>query len=381
MTLRPCGGFSLVELLVALVVCALLTGAVAGLLSPARAAFEATPAALDLHQRARAGLDLLTTVVRSAGANVGAADGLGALANLVPVVMPLPSPEGNLADGEFGAVWVMSVAPDAAQGRLDRDQPGPAGALTLAPSPACPQVSDVCGFKPGDFVAIVDPLGRFEVLAIASTNAAGKQLSPAAALTQAYPAGSLAVEAEINRFALAVQPDGSRSLVRVTSAGATQPIVDGVSRAGFVPWGEAAAPELRWDGASGWASYGPSPLAPTLVDPQGEFPPGDTCVATYNGLVPRTRLASVGERGTLVPFARSDLDDGPWCSAAVDGGRYDADLFRLRRLDVWLRVEVLSATLRGPAGYLFNRSGSARAPIKWVPDLTVRVSVALRNAT
>jgi hypothetical protein len=122
------------------------------------------------------------------------------------------------------------------------------------------------------------------------------------------------------------------------------------------------------------------PLAPTSADPQGEFPPGETCVTTYDGLLPRTRLASVGEPGTLVQFDLSDLDDGPWCSAAVDAGRYDADLFRLRRLDVWLRVEVLSATLRGPAGYLFSRSGSARAPVKWVPDLSVKVSIALRNA-
>ena len=118
-------GFSLIELLLALVVCTLLSGAVAALVAPARAAFDATPAAFDLHQRARTGLDLLTTVVRSAGANVGAADGLGAFGNLMPVVIPMRSPEGNDADGEFGAVLVVSVAPGAAQGRLIAISPVP----------------------------------------------------------------------------------------------------------------------------------------------------------------------------------------------------------------------------------------------------------------
>jgi prepilin-type N-terminal cleavage/methylation domain-containing protein len=373
-------GFSLIELLVALVVCTLLSGAIAALMPPARAAFDATPAAFDLHQRGRAGLDLLTTVVRSAGANVGAADGLGAFANLMPVVIPMPSPENNDADGEFGAVVVVSVVPGAAQGRLDRDQPGSSAALTLAASLACPQVSDVCGFTPGVVAAIVDGRGRFDVFIVESTNAASHQLSPSAALTMAYPEGSLVVEVEAHRFALATQPDGSRALVRVTGAGVTQPLVDGVMRAGFAPWGEAAAPELRWDGLSGWASYGPPPLSPLSVDPQGEFPPGETCVSAYDNFQPLTRLSALGERDRLVPLALADLEDGPWCTGETDDGRYDADLFRVRRLDVWLRVEVLSATLRGPAGQLFDRAGSAGGSVRWVPDLNVRISIALRNA-
>jgi len=44
-------GFSLVELLIALAICALLSAAVAGIVVPSREAFEQTPAALDLQQR------------------------------------------------------------------------------------------------------------------------------------------------------------------------------------------------------------------------------------------------------------------------------------------------------------------------------------------
>jgi len=384
MTLRPIvrqEGFSLVELLVALLVCMLLTGAVAGLMPPARAAFDTVPASIDLHQRARAGLDQLTSVVRSAGANVGAADGLGAFASLMPVVVPMASPEDNGDDGEFGAVFVVSVVPGGSQGRLDRDQPGRSAVLTLSAAPACPQLSDVCGFRPGVVAAIVDGRGRFDVFVVTATNAATRQLTPAAPLTMAYPEGSLVVEVNANRFALATQPDGSRSLVRELGTGVAQPIVDGVSRLGFVPWGEAGAPEVRWDGLSGWASYGPPPLSPVLLDPQNELPPGETCATSYVDFEPQTRLATIGERDAIVTLAPADFQDGPWCTGDTEDGRYDADLYRLRRLDVWLRAEVLSAAFRGPAGLLFGRAGSARDPIRWVPDMTVKISIALRNAS
>jgi hypothetical protein len=320
-------------------------------------------------------------VVRSAGANVGAADGLGAFANLMPVVVPMASPEDNGDDGEFGAVFVVSVVPGGSQGRLDRDQPGRSAVLTLSAAPACPQLSDVCGFRPGVVAAIVDGRGRFDVFVVTATNAATRQLTPAAPLTMAYPEGSLVVEVNANRFALATQPDGSRSLVRELGTGVAQPIVDGVSRLGFVPWGEAGAPEVRWDGLSGWASYGPPPLSPVLLDPQNELPPGETCATSYVDFEPQTRLATIGERDAIVTLAPADFQDGPWCTGDTEDGRYDADLYRLRRLDVWLRAEVLSAAFRGPAGLLFGRAGSARDPIRWVPDMTVKISIALRNAS
>ena len=61
---------------------------------------------------------------------------------------------------------------------------------------------------------------------------------------------------------------------------------------------------------------------------------------------------------------------------------YDADVLRIRGLDIVMAVEVLSASLRGPAGRWFGRSGTAgHTPLRWVPDRRVRASVALRNAS
>jgi hypothetical protein len=58
----------------------------------------------------------------------------------------------------------------------------------------------------------------------------------------------------------------------------------------------------------------------------------------------------------------------------------DPDPARIRRIDLQLRVQVPSAELRGPAGYLFAVGGTARNARRWVPDLELRVAVALRNA-
>jgi hypothetical protein len=73
------------------------------------------------------------------------------------------------------------------------------------------------------------------------------------------------------------------------------------------------------------------------------------------------------------------LSDGPWCPDATNANRWDADLLRIRRVAVTLRVEAAAAMLRGPAGPLFVNGGTARGGLAWVPDQEVRFEVAPRN--
>lgn len=304
-------GFSLVELLVALAVCALVSGALAAAVPPARAAFEATPAMLDLHQRTRSGIEAVSAAIRTAGVGVG-----------VPAVLPFVSATGGQA---FDAVLVVVAGPGAARGALAVDQASPHGPITLDAGPGCPQAGDVCGFIEGATAIIFDGGGRFDVFEVAATNSFRGQIAPDAALAVAYAAGAVVIEAETLQFEAAPQPDGSRSLIRLTSEGATQPIVEGVTRF----WVDAFA-------------------------------------------------AAAG--GPLRQLSPSELADGPWCEGGVDVPAYDADALGIRRIDVSLAAEVSSASLRGPAGRLFSRSGTAaHAPLRWVPDRRVKVSVALRN--
>jgi hypothetical protein len=123
---------------------------------------------------------------------------------------------------------VILPVTDAAQGVLSEDQAGPGAAMILATT-LCPNVKDVCGFTSGSTAVIADGSGHHDVLSIASTNAGARMLTPAAALSYSYPAGSVVVEVEEFSFSLATQTDGTESLIRTTAAGSVQPIVDFVN--------------------------------------------------------------------------------------------------------------------------------------------------------
>jgi hypothetical protein len=92
-----------------------------------------------------------------------------------------------------------------------------------------------------------------------------------------------------------------------------------------------------------------------------------------------SRLPALGSGAALVPLAAELLTDGPWCPDAASPNRWDADLLRVRRVDVVIRVEAALDALRGPAGVLFSRPGTASA--RFVPDREAKVSIALRDAT
>jgi hypothetical protein len=92
--------------------------------------------------------------------------------------------------------------------------------------------------------------------------------------------------------------------------------------------------------------------------------------------------------GALVPIPYEQLDDGPWCpgvtnaAGATLSSRFDADMLRVRRVRVTLRVQAGSEALRGanPAGRtLFVHPGTARAGEQFVPDQEIRFDVTPRN--
>jgi hypothetical protein len=51
----------------------------------------------------------------------------------------------------------------------------------------------------------------------------------------------------------------------------------------------------------------------------------------------------------------------------------------MRRVSLRLRVEAAPDDLRGPAGVLFARAGTARSARRWLPDIELRADVALRK--
>ena len=144
-------GFSTIELLVAMTITMLIAGAIAGVAPQARAAFDRAPADLDLQQRGRTAIDVLSQALRSAGTNVAATESLGALSDLLPTV----SVSGEVEPGVFTELTVILPVRDAAQATLDADQAAAGGAMTLSTA-HCPNINDVCGFTSGSTTVVAD---------------------------------------------------------------------------------------------------------------------------------------------------------------------------------------------------------------------------------
>lgn len=80
-----------------------------------------------------------------------------------------------------------------------------------------------------------------------------------------------------------------------------------------------------------------------------------------------------------LPLDPAALQDGPWTSADAATGVFDADLLRIRRVRLTLRVQAARTALRGPAGVLFTHGGTATSMARYLPDRVIRVDVAPRN--
>lgn len=272
-SLRACrssgqeSGFTVVELLIAMTITLLVAGAIAGVTQPARDAFDRVPAELDLQQRGRIAIEVMSQALRSAGRNVAAAERLGLLSDLVPAASVFDPDES----GRFTSLEVIVPATDAAQGVLAADQSGAAAAITLAVAP-CPDVDDVCGFMPGSTALVTDGLGHYDVFSIATTEPGARRFTPAIVLSRAYPIGSIVVEIDRLTFSLVLQPDDSYSLVRETAAGAVQPIVDFVNGLSFdVSGRDVAAGFFQIEQVDVWVNVEARTEALRLVVPDRVF--------------------------------------------------------------------------------------------------------------
>ncbi len=59
--------------------------------------------------------------------------------------------------------------------------------------------------------------------------------------------------------------------------------------------------------------------------------------------------------------------------------RFDADLLRIRKVRVTLRVQVGAKSLRGPTGTFFLRGGTSTGAERYIPDQEISFEVTPRN--
>jgi type II secretory pathway pseudopilin PulG len=379
-------GFSLVETLVAALLMMVVSAAILQLLSPATAAFAIQPEAADQQQRLRVAVSALHSDLDQAGAGPYGGAAAAGLTDHLAAVLPYRTGSSS-ADppGSFreDVVTLMFVPAPPAQSRIRRISFDPAGATLLELPPACGGVRQDarCGFDAGMRVLITEAGGRWNVGTVVRTDENVLQLVTQGPLSSTFEDGGVVVELRSRTYHLRRDvPAGVFQMMRYDGAETDLPVVDDVVRMEFRYWGAAEPPRLVTGLPADVrrTTYGPFP--PPIGEPSGAgWPDGENCTFTITDGVHTPRLASLTpDASGLVELTAASFADGPWCPDPARVDRYDADLLRIRRIEVRLRTQAGSSRFRGPASSLFVSGGRAKPPY-WLPDLEIRFDVAPRN--
>jgi type II secretory pathway pseudopilin PulG len=348
-------GYVLVEMLISAAIAGVLVGVLVQFAIAAQGAVTVQADVADLQQRLRVATEALRHDLLAAGAgpSSGARGLSGVEGPLIDVFAPiLPARTGRSgADPELSfhadRISITYVPDTRSQTALLVGMAGPAAPLAIAAdAPGCP-ADDTCGFTRGDR-ALVFSAEAHDVFTVAATEPSGATVSPAAALSRAYPAGSRVVGI-VQRTYYFDRP--GRRLMLYDGDRSDLPLVDHVVDLRFTYYVDPAAASVRPPPAGGSScAYAPgTPPIPLLDELAGTAP-------------------------TLAP--RSRLTNGPVCGQAPH--RFDADLLRVRRVGVTIRLETESAALRG-SGPAFFTPGTSPGGSKYVPDMQVTFEVAPRN--
>ena len=383
--LRCDRGFSLLEAVIATGLTMAVVASVFAMMHPAQGAFAAEPEVADMQQRLRVAVDTITRDLTMAGAGAYIGGHTGPLIHYFAPVLPFrQGASGADAVGTFrtDTITIFSVPTTSAQTTLGADLMPAALTLQASPGPACPPGTSLCGFVPGMTTAVYDDTGNFDTFVIATVTDATAQLTltarPAHTSATTYRSGSHVVEARVDTYYLKTDAASQTfQLMHSDGAGnADVPVVDHVVGLAFDYYGEPRAPGLS---EAGETTYGPPP--PALGARTTAYPAGENCVFRVDEAsgLQVSRLPALNASTALTLLTGAQFVDGPWCPDETNANRWDADLLRIRKVGITIRVEAALAALRGPAGVLFANGGSSRAANRWAPDQEIRFQVSPRN--
>jgi prepilin-type N-terminal cleavage/methylation domain-containing protein len=392
---RSEAGFSLIEMLVSTAIMVVVTASIFSLLSPAQGMNRAQPEVADMQQRMRVAVDELQRNIIMAGAGTYSGSAVGALGSFFAPILPYSV--GTLVPGspdnpDPTAITVMYVPPTSAQTTISNDMPNESAELKVEAQAGCPEGDDLCGFKEGMRVVIFDPTGAFDVFTITEVQDEALHLQHRDdKFTTTYSTGAYITQMESHTYYLNA---AERRLYHYDGYQTNLPLVDNVVGLNFEYFGEPMPPALRkavTEPTGPWTTYGPKPPPLGTNYSSDDWGSGENCVFTVVAGQQVGRLddwLGGAAPGTLVPIPYSELNDGPWCPGfSNDKGdelpnRFDADLLRIRKVRVTVRVQVGSESLRGanPVGQtLFVNPGSSKTAEGFIPDQEIRFEVTPRN--
>lgn len=383
-------GFTLVELLVASVIALSIAAAVMALAGQTQRIFQAQPEASDVQQRIRVGVDVLQHDLVMAAAGTYAGPALGSLGSTLAAIMPYRSfgDATDTASGTFyrtNAISLLYVPSTPAQTTLSAVLPAGALDVQLAAAPNCPAATatQICGLGAGARVIVFDEDSHWDVFGVEQIGAGVLTLRHRGPPSSTrYEAGATMSELRLATYSLKTDAStGVSQLVRFDGWASELPVVDDVVALRFDYVGDPEPPRLTgrpFDGPGPWTTYGPRP--PGIEEARGVWPAGENCIFSVVDGEHAARLATLGGGGLApIQLTPAVLTDGPWCPDDVSPNRFDADLLRVRKVRVTLRVQSAAASLRGSAGALFLNRGSARTADLLVPDLEVQFEITPRN--
>jgi hypothetical protein len=236
---------------------------------------------------------------------------------------------------------------------------GASAAVPIAAAPGCPTGDTVCGFRAGQRIAVFDRTTAFDLATVrtaaalpAPPSGAAQLFHDASALAKAFREEDDARVVQVR--AVTYYHDAARNqLRRVTGPRADAPVLDDVVGLSFRYFGDRAPPT--------------SPRPPTGVA---------NCLFDIGGAPVLGALPP--DDGDQAELTEARLTDGPWCGASVSA-TFDADLYRVRRVRVTLRVQANPPWARGSDPTLFQRPGTGRTPRLLVPDYVITFDVSPRN--
>lgn len=388
-------GFTIIELLISMTVMIGITAAIFALVDPSRGVYRTQPEVSDMQQRLRVGTTFLTNDLMMAGAGAPAGGQLmGSLMNYFAPIQPIRL--GLIGDDVEAGVFYRTdalttrwIPPNAPQTTIAEPMPRPSSELKVNEQPNCPGPGQLCGFYAPMRAVIFDDTGAMDVFTITSVQEAALHLqhrplhgsmSPND-LSKAYQPGAQVAQIEQHTYYYDAL---TKQLKYYDGEARDEAVIDDVAELAFEYFGDPRPPLMIKpvsDPAGPWTTYGPKPPALGST-PQANWgwPAGENCtfrVGASGTHEPRlTDLAPGSEE--LVLLTKELLTDGPWCASGSALTRYDADLLRIRKVGVRMRVQVASADLRGPAGVLFKNAGTATGN-RLVPDQELRFEVTPRN--
>ena len=345
--LRPfdAEGFSLVELVVSAGIMLAVTAGIFAVMNPARGTFQAQPERADMQQRLRVAADAVyqDLVIAGAGRYAGAA--AASLGHFFPPVLPMrrglvgADPPGTV---RADTITLLYVPVTSAQTTTSQMMAAPSAALHVNAEAGCPSDDRLCGFAIGMNVLVDDDTGAYDTFTIAGVDSATLTIVHTPAdLSKAYGSGARVTQVVSVTYWLNAS---ANQLMRYDGVGSDAAAADNVVSLQFEYYGEPQPPAMRRPGS---VTYGPPP--PEVGATAGSFwPAGENCTIQLVGDDQAPRLAALGGGPSLVKLDPATLSDGPWCPDPANPNRWDADLLRVRKIFVTVRVRSAFTALRLP---------------------------------